>query len=474
MKNHNKIFLILLLTLFISGANKSAPRKNVLFIIVDDLRPEIGCYGSKMVKSPHMDKLAGEGILFSRSYCQVPICGASRASLMSGLRPTTTRFRVWNSRVDVDVPGQVTLPQLFKQNNYYTLSNGKVFHESQDSEEESWSEPAWLAPLSHKAFLDDSTINYIGGKENNQRGPWFEAADIDDFQYTDGQIAMKTINDLKRMKKENKTFFIACGFYRPHLPFYVPKKYWDLYDRDSISIAKNRYLPEGIPSSLRASPDFNLYHTGNIEYNSDEFHRTARHGYYACVSYIDQLVGYLLQTLKDLKLDDETIVLLIGDHGWHLGEHNLWSKHNLFHNALLSPMILKVPGEPSGLKISHITEFVDIFPSLIDFTNLDVSDNVLMSLQGNSIKPLLNNKDTQWKKTAFSRFENGETLITEKYTYTEYVKNNGEMERMIYNLEEDPEENINLLAKPGNENLMIRLDHLLHSGWKNSFNADKY
>ena len=467
MKNSNKLILILILIFFInisiSGVTKDNVRKNVLFIIVDDLRPELGCYGS-VAKSPNIDKLASEGILFNRAYTQVPISGASRACIMSGLRPTTTRFIVWDSQVEVDAPGHVTLPQVFKNNNYNTISNGKVFHVPQDSEKESWSEPAWLAPLSHKAFLDEATLKLIGGK--NQRGPWFEAADVDDFQYTDGQIALKTIDDLKRMKKEHKNFFIACGFYRPHLPFYVPKKYWDLYDRNKIEIATNRYLPEGLPTSLRPSPDFSLYHNANIEYNSDEWHRTARHGYYACVSYIDQLIGYLLQTLKDLELDDETIVLIIGDHGWHLGEHNLWSKHNLFHNCLRSPMILKVPGGPSGMVINQLTEFVDIFPTLVDLANVIVQRDVLHTLQGNSIRDLLYTKKPDWKDVVYSRFENGETVVTWNYTYTEYIKVNGEIERMMYNLKEDPEENINLIVKSGNEKLMIRMDKLLHSGPK--------
>jgi iduronate 2-sulfatase len=469
-----KIFYVLL-SLFLVCNNwiySQEQKKNVLLIIVDDLKPALGCYGESAIKTPHIDKLANEGVLFERTYCQVPICGASRASIMSGIRPTNRRFLYYNSKVEEDAPDQVTLPQVFKQNNYHTISNGKVFHITEDTESKSWSEPAWLAPLSNKAFLDNSTANYIGGIPDRTRGPWFEGADVDDFQYTDGQIALKTIKDLERMKKDNKNFFIACGFYRPHLPFYAPKKYWDMYNIDSISTADNRYLPNDLPSSLRASVDFTFYHQNNIEFNSDAWHKKARQGYYASVSYIDQLVGYIMSSLSELGLAENTVVMLIGDHGWHLGEHNLWSKHNLLHNAIHSPMLLKIPNGPSNKRISELTEFVDIYPTLTKLANIDLPLEVEETLEGSSLIPLINNSVANWKNAAFCRFENGETIITKEYTYTEYIKQDGRIERMMYNLKNDPEENINLAIDPQYRELMLDLDNRLHGGWKNAFNMD--
>jgi iduronate 2-sulfatase len=478
MNKRIKLLFIPLLFTLVSNATMASVGgagndMNVLLIIVDDLRPELGCYKTTQVISPNIDQIAREGILFTRTYCQIPICGASRASLLSGLRPTTNRFLNYDSRVDDDAPGHLTLPGLFKTNGYHTISNGKVFHIPKDAETMSWSEPAWEPLFSHKGFIEQTSSQYIGGTRTRTRGPWFEGADVDDFQYTDGETTLKTIADLKRMKKEDKRFFIACGLHRPHLPFYIPKKYWDLYNRDKILLAQNRYMPDSIPSSLRASGDFNFYHHKNIEFNSDEFHKVARHGYYACVSYIDQLIGYLMDALKELDLQKNTIVMIIGDHGWHLGEHNLWSKHNLLHNATHSPMILRIPGGPSNSRITALTEFVDIYPTLADLAEVDIPPEIQNKLQGLSILPLLNKYQPSLKNAVFCRFQNGETIVTDRYSYTEYIKEDGVIERMLFDLRTDPEENINLIAEPGNEELIIELDKRLHNGWENAISSKK-
>ncbi|MDE0840176.1 MAG: sulfatase, partial [Kiritimatiellae bacterium] len=315
-------------------------RPNVLFIAIDDLRPELGCYGNFWIKSPNIDRLAAEGTLFSRAYCQVSVCGASRASLLTGLRPTQKRFRNFDTHVEKDAPSAMTLPEEFKNNGYHCISNGKIFHHPEDTAERSWSETPWRPEISNIAFFAPDSKNMIHPK--SKRGPVFESPDVPDNAYKDGQVAEKTIEDLKRMKALDKPFFLACGFIRPHLPFYAPKKYWDLYDREEIALADNQYRPQNSPKSLKGSGEFRKYHNRNIKLNSDEWHRDMRHGYYACVSYVDALLGRVLQTLDELELRENTIIVLWGDHGWHLGEHNFWGKHNVMHLSTRSPMIIAV------------------------------------------------------------------------------------------------------------------------------------
>ena len=203
--------------------NFSDKKPNILFIAVDDLRPELGCYDHTWIQSPNIDKLAAGGVVYNRAYCQVPVCGASRASLLTGLRPTPKRFLDYKTYVDIDAPGAITLPEEFKKNGYHCISNGKVFHHNEDAAERSWSEPPWRPKMDNLTFLNPESSTMIGGERN--RGPVFESADVQDNAYPDGQIADKTIEDLKRMKKAGKPFFLACGFQKPHIPFYAPKKY---------------------------------------------------------------------------------------------------------------------------------------------------------------------------------------------------------------------------------------------------------
>jgi len=434
-------------------------KPNVLFIIVDDLRTELNTYGDNQIISPNIDALASQGLQFNRAYCQVPVCGASRASLLSGLRPTRERFLKYNSSVDEDAPGIVVLPQIFKENGYYTISNGKVFHIKNDSEERSWSEPIWQPEyINGRKYLDPDSENYIGGIRN--RGPFFESPDVPDNAYPDGQILDKSIADLKRLSKKDQPFFLTVGFTKPHLPFYAPKKYWDLYNRDSIEIAQNKSLPENTPASLIGSEEIKFYHGKNIEYNSDEFHRTARHGYYACISYTDALIGHLLSTLDSLNLRDNTIVVLIGDHGWNLGELNFWSKHNTMHNSMNAPLIVNAPGYLKNKKSEALVEFLDIYPTLCDLANIKLPSH----LAGKSFVPLLKNPVTEWKHSAFSRYETGDAVITERYTLTHYLTDSLE-EYMLYDLEKDPQENINVVDKKEYEEIANQMKELLKEGY---------
>lgn len=442
-----------------------APRKkpNVLFIAVDDLRPELGCYGHRPVLSPNIDKLASKGMLFERAYCQFPVCSPSRSSLLSGYRPTSKRFvENLSTTITTDAPGAVTLPELFKKNGYYTISNGKIFHGYDKAVgDRSWSEKPWSKVGGHTKWLDPESGKYLS--KDGKRGPFFESPDLPDNAYPDGMHAEKTIEDLRRLKDIGQPFFLGCGFVRPHLPFYAPKKYWDLYKREDIEIADNLDRPKDAPESLQGSSEItNYYNQRGLEYNSPEYHRAGRHGYYACVSYTDAQVGKVLNALDELGLRENTIVILWGDHGWQLGEHNFWGKAVLMHNSMNAPLIISVPGMKGGQRCKAIVEFMDMYPTLAELAGLETPDYV----EGTSFAPLLKNPDKRWKKAAFTRHANGDSVITERYTYTEFLTEDGKTERMLYDLQADPKENQNIAEKPENKKRVKKLSGMLHAGWK--------
>jgi len=432
-------------------------KPNVLFIAIDDLRPELGCFGGKEVLSPHIDKLAAAGMIFTRAYCQVPVCGASRASLMTGLRPTKKRFLSFDTYAERDAPGAMTLPEEFKRNGYHCLSNGKVFHHKDDTAKRSWSEAPWKPSLGGASFIDPKSESMIGGRK--KRGPVWEAPEVADNAYPDGQIADKTIADLKRMKKRGRPFFLACGFKKPHLPFYAPEKYWDLYERASLELADNRERPKDAPSALRGSGEIHNYHDRGMKYNGEEWHRACLHGYYACVSYVDAQIGKIMKTLDDLDLRENTIIVLWGDHGWQLGEHNFWGKHNLMHLSTRSPLIVSAPGFKPGQTCDRLVEFVDLYPTLMDLSGLK---SLNQGLEGTSFTPLLENPRLPWKKAAFSQFKSALGVVTDRYNYAEF----DDGPKMLFDLKDDPDENVNLANSPKHKDEVKRLGSVLRGGWK--------
>ncbi len=430
----------------------AAPVKppNILFIAIDDLRPELGCYGASQVKSPNIDKFASQAVLFSRAYCQVPVCGASRASLMTGVLPTPQRFTVAKTLVDDDTPGVVTLTQTFREAGYTTLSNGKIFHSSSDTAKRSWSEKPWHAGQSHSTNLDPETE---ARKSKDGRNRIYEFPDVPDDAYPDGKTAAKTIADLKRLKEAGKPFFLACGFIRPHLPFYAPKKYWDLYERDKIGIADNRGRPESAPNGLRASGEFRTYEFGGFKENTEDFHRMMRHGYFAATSYADKLAGDVLDELERLGLAQDTIVVIWGDHGWQLGEHDFWGKHNTLDDSVRVPLIIRVPGKAAGARSEALVGVYDIFPTLCALAGLDVPDSV----QGKSFVPLLDDPEQPFRESVFTRYGKGDAVVTRDLIYTSYGKD-GEM---LYNLSKDPQENHNIAVNPENRAKLENMRRLL-------------
>lgn len=425
-------------------------KPNVLFIAIDDLRPELGCYGNPQVKSPNIDGLASQGVLFNRAYCQVPICGASRASLMTSVLPTAERFVGAGAMVDMDAPGTVTMPQVFKEAGYVTISNGKIFHHPTDSASRSWSEPPWNPEMEQKDNLDPATALVKSARGRNRI---YESPDVADNAYPDGQIAERTIADLQRLKESGQPFFLTCGLHRPHMPFYAPKKYWDLYERSQIEIADNRQQPENAPKGLHGSAEYCSYSLGDYQNNTDDFHRMMRHGYYASASYSDKLVGDILNELERLGLAENTIVVLWGDHGWNLGEHDFWGKHNTLHTSLRVPLIVKVPGMSAGRKSDALVGTYDIFPTLCALVGLAMPD----SAQGRSLTPLLDDPNQSFRDVIYSRFMAGDAVVTDHLIYTSY----GPDGEMLYDLRKDPQENHNIAGNPEYATELAKMKRLL-------------
>ncbi|MBN1125718.1 MAG: sulfatase [Sedimentisphaerales bacterium] len=450
----------------ISAQEHSSQKKpNVLFIAVDDLRPELACFGRKEVISPNLDRLAAEGVIFSRCYCQVPVCGASRASLLTGVRPKRDRFVGFDTWADKDLPGNLSLPRHFHTHGYTTLSLGKIYHHQTDGAG-SWSRPAWR-PKGQGNWRDYqlAASRAIAADRAAGKGPAFEAAEVSDETYFDGKIANQAIAELQRLKGNGASFFLGVGFLKPHLPFNAPKKYWDLYNRRDIDLADNPFAPRGAPRSA-------LHNWGELRaYDgipakgplSEEMARTLVHGYYACVSYTDAQIGRILDELERLGLKDNTIVVLWGDHGWNLGEHGLWCKHCNFETSLRSPLMIRVPGVKGGSECEALTEFVDIYPSLCELCGLDVPEHT----EGLSFVPLLANPTRPWKKAAFSRYYAGDSVRTSRYRYTYWLDKQGNrFEHMLYDHVTDPGENVNVADLPENAGTVAWLSGLLRKGYR--------
>eukprot|EP00752_Nemacystus_decipiens_P015241 g13574.t1 len=448
---HRIIAIALLLVSF--GLPASADNQpNVLFIAIDDLRPELGCYGSPVAVTPNLDKLASEGLLFKRAYCNFAVCGASRASMLSGMYPLhRKRFTSYKTFLQRDAPGAKTLPQVFKEAGYTTISNGKIFHHPSDTEKRSWSEPAWKPKGGKERGINAQLPETNAKLSERGRGYIVEKADVPDNAYGDGKLAEKVIADLGRLKEAGKPFFLTCGFIKPHLPFYAPAKYWDLYDEDKLALAENRYRPKNAPDDLTGSTEWASYYLGEMEPNSDIWHQTMKHGYLACTSYIDKLVGDVLAELDKQGLADNTIVVVWGDHGFHLGEHNFWSKHNTMDHSTRVPLIIRLPGSmqpkaSAGVKTNAMVESVDIFPTLCALAGLSVPDTV----QGKAFTPLFESPDADHRSSIYTRRGSGDTVITDQFAYTRYLDRHGKVTgEMLYDHSIDPGENNNVADAAG-------------------------
>ncbi len=478
-------------------AEEDAPRRlNVLFIAVDDLKPELGCYGASHIHSPHIDALAAEGISFERAYCQQAVCSPSRTSLLLGRRPDTTRVYDLQTHFRKVLPDVVTLPQHFKNNGYQVQGLSKIYHNGLD-DPSSWSvrhwhptQPTYGKPETRAALAEETArlqrekgpavevlerdpktgvVLRTTSPKWRARGPAWEDPDVADDALPDGETTNEAIRRLREL--QDRPFFLAVGYQRPHLPFVAPKRYFDLYPRDEITLATNPRPPRDCPSiALSTWGELRAYKgipaKGPLP---DETARDLIRAYYAAVSYIDAQIGRLMAALDELGLEDNTVVILCGDHGWHLGDHGLWCKHTNFESAARVSLILRVPGQKHpGAKSSALVEFVDIYPTLCELCGLPLPEG----LEGTSMGPLLEEPNRPWKTAAFSQYPRGAamgyTMRTERFRYTEWRRRKGgePLAVELYDHENDPQENVNLADQPEYREIRGKLSEQLKAGWQ--------
>jgi len=452
----------------------SQPAKpNVLFIAVDDLRPELGCYGQRVVKSPNMDRLAAEGLLFQRAYCQMALCMPSRVSLFSGFRPESIHK---TGRLIGKVPAQtVSLPQLFRNRGYTTVSIGKVYHFNDDDPEgwvrrytDTFGEQAWshgycsgYQLAANRALVKNYVKPLSKTGEELPRPPICESVDAPDAVHPDGIIAQRAVEELRKFKASGEPFFLAAGFYRPHMPCTAPKKYWDLYDRQSIRLpADFRQADDGIP---RYNWDEVRRYGDMPEHGQPMPKEKAReviHGYYASVSFADAQLGTVLEELRRLGLDQNTVIVLWGDNGWNLGEHGRWSKFTNYETSTRVAMMISVPWLAKNRQTPALVELVDIYPSLCELCRLPAPDY----LEGTSVVPLFDQPQRPWKTAAFScLFEtNARTVCTDRYRLIQHP--GGPIE--LYDHVNDPGEDHNLAKDPAFGETLKELQAALQAGWR--------
>jgi choline-sulfatase len=453
--NFKRLFTFFLFTLpfslFANGSEGKLP--NVLFIMVDDLRVELGSYGGKHVLSPNIDKLAEQGTRFDNAYVSVPVCGASRSSLFTGMRALPDRFVTFYSSIEKDAPNATTIFEQFKNNGYETVGYGKIFHHTQDTAQRSWSSgKAWIADYDQKPELLTQWRDYqipenIAEIKATGKGPSTEMFEGPDESYFDGKVAVKAIKTMTELAQSKKPFFLSVGFVKPHLPFTAPKKYWDMYDANQFDLPENK-LPIDAPENA-------YHHFGELRAYSDtpksplpvgdEQARRLIHGYHAGVTYADAQVGKVLAKLDELGLSDNTIVILMGDHGYSLGEHGLWAKHSTFDVATKTPLMIRVPNMPANQTVKGLVEFIDIFPTLTELAGIPTPKQV----SGESLAKLVKNADLPAKSAVFMRYHGAEAIHTDQYTLTQWFdKENNMKAQMLFDNINDPDETKNLANSP--------------------------
>lgn len=507
-------FFFFTLTVFLAceAPKKEQTKPNILFISIDDLRPALGVYGDSIAITPNIDQLASEGMTFRQTFTQVAVCAPSRASLMTGIRPDSTRVWHLGDKFRELKPDAVTMPQYFAKHGYYTVNLGKIFHNYMP-DSVSWDEPD-LRPARYLRpdwLKRDGETFYIRPEVNRSQaikrdsllklnpnryadgwntGPAWEAADVHDSMYYDGAQNELTKKVLTRLANKNQPFYMGLGFFRPHLPFTVPKKYWDMYDRNEIPIAVNGEVPTNAPDftmnsmyELRGYDGFgHIGHPQSGYKMNDDTARTLKHGYYASVSYVDALLGDLISHMKDLGIYENTIIILWGDHGWKLGDHNSWGKMTNYNIDLQVPMIIRYPDQKNrGAQTFKITELIDMFPSLCEIAGIDIPDY----MQGSSFVPLIEDPQRPWKDAAFSQFHRrpkvsadgkrymGYSINTDKYHYIEWYAWDSEKgergefkDRELFDRRKDPYERVNVADQANYSAVIDELSEKLKGGWK--------
>lgn len=445
----------------------AADRPNVLLICVDDLKPILGCYGDRAVKTPQLDRLAARAMVFQRAYCNQAVCSPSRNALLTGLRPQTLGIYDLGTNFRHARPAAVTLPQHFRKHGYRTEGLGKIFHVGHGNHEdpESWSVPHWKANV--VAYADPASKAPQGltreealfsnqSARNLPRGAAWEAADVPDSTYPDGALADEAIRRLAAAANSAEPFFLAVGFVKPHLPFVAPKRYWDLYDRAQFPLADVRTPPVGAPAY---APQFGgelrqyrgIPESGPIP---EDVQRTLIHGYHAAISYVDAQIGRVLEELERQKLAENTIVVVWGDHGWHLGDHGIWCKHTNYEQAARIPLLVAAPGRTPG-KTDGLVETVDIYPTLCELAGIPRPQE----LDGRSFAASLTNPDVVERDHVihvYPRTVSGRSAVlgravrTARYRLVEWnafgaAPEAAELE--LYDYESDPRETRNLATE---------------------------
>jgi len=468
------------------AAPPAPPRKpNVLFIAADDMRPQLGCYGDATVRSPHLDRLASQGMVFQRAYCQQALCSPSRISLLTGRHIWTTRISQIGPFLRETMPEVVTLPQHFKNQGYFTRSLGKIYHVGID-DPASWSVPPWhskkprygpegSAMVARRVADLRAAGQAIPQKGENAPfygGPAFEAPELADDDLLDGDTVREALEAMRALAANpQQPFFLAVGFSNPHVPWVAPKRYWDLYRTDDMPLPQNRYAPRDAPA-FAATTGADFYWYGNVPKDRvipPAFGRQCLHGYLAAISYVDAGVGRLLAELDRLGLRQDTVVVFWGDHGYYMGEHNWWGgKHNNYEGATRAPLIVSAPGmKAAGRKTAAVVEFVDIYPSLVELCGLPGPSDAA-GLEGSSFALLLDNPDLPRDKAAFSEYpkggNHGIAMRTDRYRYVEWQNRSGALvARELYDHQADPDENQNAAGDPANAALIERLGQRLRT-----------
>ena len=485
------------------GGRDANKRNNVLLLIADDFRPQFSPYqgsgypalDNARMRTPNLDALAAKSLVLKRAYVQQAHCSPSRASFLTGRRPDTTH--VYDIRTSFRQKGGnfTTLPQYFKECGYDTIGMGKVFHGSDETggvDDQSWSEPYTNPP-------------YLPHWNNLGQGSWraVPTKDTETYPLQDQWIAQKAIETLHRFGNNNSNnFFLAVGFRKPHLPFVFPDKYLDLYPEQNISLPLNPFTPSQMPkyawskwNELREYADITgLGLSGNPNVTlPDAVTLQLRRAYYASVSFIDDQVGLVLDALVTQGLADSTVVVFLGDHGWMLGEHGGWCKHNNFEVSTHAPLVIHVPGVTDGGMVTEkLVEFVDIFPTLAEVAGLpsleicpEESSKVALCREGSSLVPLMSHTplwDTPWKDRAFSQYPRkqltimGYSMRTDRYRYTEWVSFDPTTFKPVwtsplegvelYDHRDDPMENHNVATDRIYRETTVSLSRMLREGWR--------
>ncbi|MDC1457058.1 sulfatase [Flavobacteriaceae bacterium] len=460
-----KITLGLLFFVLVLGCKKSNTidknqKLNVLFIIADDLNCDLGSYGHPQVISPNIDKLAKNGTLFGNVHNQYPLCGPSRASFMTGMYTDQTKMTNNNVLLRTTVPDVITMGQRFRQQGYRSVRIGKIYHFDNPSSigtssaDDIYTWDQTINPYGRDK-IEEYKINTLTTRQYGGTLSWL-AADGTDEEQTDGIGATEAIEQLESFSKTGQNFFLAVGMYRPHTPFVAPKKYFDMYDRNSIEIPYNGTNDEYLKTIPKTAANSIRLKKNQIKLNLKSNKKLAqeiKEAYFATTTFVDAQIGRILKKLKQTGLDKNTIVVFTSDHGYHLGEHGHWQKQTLFDNSTRVPLIFSGPGIESNIRIENSpVELIDIYPTLMDLTGIELPDHVV----GKSLKPVFENNNFKTRNSALTRWRNGYSIKTENFRLTKWGEN-GELGYELYDHKNDKEELKNLVSNP---NYSLLLDSM--------------